>query len=52
MDEEKKLSAAQSGAFGIIKCPQCGEEDKLDYLSHTTEGYHFLCKTCRTEFTR
>lgn len=45
-------NSSQPGAFGIIKCPNCGEEDKLDYLSHTTEGNHFRCKTCQTEFTR
>ena len=45
-------NSSQPGAFGIVKCPQCGEEDKLDYSGHTSEGNHFRCKTCQTEFVR
>ena len=45
-------NSSQSGAFGIIKCPKCGEENKLEYLGYTGEGHRFRCNTCQTEFTR
>lgn len=45
-------NTSQPEAFGVIKCPQCGEEDKLEYLNHTSEGYHFRCKKCQTEFVK
>ena len=44
-------NSSQTVAFGIIKCPQCAEEDKLEYLGHISECHHFCCETCQAEFS-
>lgn len=38
-------------AFDLIKCPECGDMDHLDYLGHTDEGHRFRCTICQMEFT-
>lgn len=38
-------------AFGILKCPNCGKDENLEFLGLTSEGNHFRCPVCGTEFT-